>query len=82
MIDILIGVIAGMAVCSFGMWCFIHGQKNAISLLRREVPEQIIAPEILDVVENIKAKKDETPSMQQQVNAIRSYDGGIFPDEG
>jgi len=44
MLEILIGLACGMAVCVFGLFCFIKGQRNALQLQRNEIPEDIRGP--------------------------------------
>ena len=88
MLEILTGVAVGMIVCAFGMWCFIHGQHNAISLLRNELPEQIKGPvqavsdSVQGVVEKAKENKDAADAEDQLANLL-NYNGGYKePEKG
>lgn len=85
--EIIAGIICGMVVCAFGMWCFIKGQQNAIALNRNELPEQIKNPvtaaaEVVQDVKDIKAQGDiaqQNLSIQNQLmDALR----GSSPEKG
>jgi hypothetical protein len=63
MINMIIGILLGISVCLFGLWCYIHGQKNAVLLLHDKEPKQIKTPTqvVSDGVQSIKdyaEKKD------------------------
>ena len=81
MIEILVSIATGIAVCIFGMWCFIRGQQNGMQIRANEIPTQINNPVIAvaEVVKEIKSINNEVKSedinysLQEQLfNAIRA----------
>lgn len=81
MLDVLIGIGCGMAVCAFGMWCFIHGQHNAVDLLHGQKPVQMRGP--VEAVAGAAAavqEKREAAATQDELEELLSYDGRL-PDE-
>ena len=86
MLEILLGVAVGMLVCAFGMWCFIHGQQNALQIHSDKLPEQIKTPThpisnvIESIVENVK-DSNAKPSFEEQIENMKCFDGGLFPSE-
>lgn len=84
MLEILTGVAVGMIVCVFGMWCFIKGQHDAISIMHSELPEQIKSPvqAITGSVEAIKENKAAAEAEDQLANLL-NYNGGYKePEKG
>jgi hypothetical protein len=69
---ILIGIACGMITCVFGMWCFIHGQRNAYQLYRNELPQQLSNPvrAIVEGVQAMDAKKDPKDFAEQLSNLM------------
>lgn len=86
MVDVLIGIGCGMIVCVFGMWCFIHGQQNAISITRNELPAQINNPVqtviegIQDFKEDVK-DKSELDKKQDALEAIAKWNAELSTDK-
>lgn len=89
MLDILIGISLGMVVCAFGMWAFIHGQQNAMQVLNKQFPTQIVTPvqTISEGIDGIKQLVDEkktekqAATYQEQIASIAKFDGGLMPTD-
>jgi hypothetical protein len=64
MIEILLGIVCGMIVCTFGMWCFIHGQHNAYQLYHNELPQQLSNP-VRAAVDGVQAMRGDTKKDQE-----------------
>ena len=83
MLDMIIGIALGMAVCLFGLWCYIKGQGNAILLLQDKQPQQVKTPvQVISegaqaVGEKIEEKKEEKAekSLSEQVAEMCRYRG-------
>lgn len=81
MLDVLVGIGCGMAVCVFGMWCFIHGQHNAADLLGGRKPAQLTGPVKAAVRAMTEAKdRKEAAAAQDELEKLMAYDGNL-PDE-
>lgn len=89
MFEILAGLVCGMIVCAFGMWCFIHGQQNGIQVMHSQMPEQIKSPvqTVTEAVQAVKqdAKQDEymgyvknlVSGINADVKDHEEYEGGV-----
>jgi cytochrome c peroxidase len=74
-----------MIVCAFGMWCFIHGQRNVISLTRNELPEQIKSPAttVVEAAKGIKENIETNKSAKDyniQLDNFFNYSGELPTD--
>jgi len=81
MLNMIISILIGFAVCLFALWCYIKGEQNGIRLANKEQPQQIETPAqvisegIEAAKEHIENKKDEKKaiSINEQVTNMLKY---------
>lgn len=72
-LDIIIGAVSGIVVCAFGIWCFIHGQQNALQIKAGSAPQQLQNPVRAIAQTVVPAKQDS--EITNQLKNMFAYDG-------
>jgi Tfp pilus assembly protein PilO len=72
MFEILAGVLVGMGVCAFGMWCYIKGETNGMYVRNEQLPQNIQNPvqAAVNTVQNAKDKQKQSDYMAEAVQAL------------
>lgn len=64
------GCACGCGVCAFGMWAFLKGQREALSVRRGNLPDT-------SLIERPKAAADGSPSIAEQLGSMFKTTGGV-----
>lgn len=67
------GAVTGCAVCAFGMWAFLKGQRAALQVKWGGLPDEL---NIKAGTQESKEKSAETPDIAAQFHAMFGGEGG------
>lgn len=87
MLSVLLGIVIGMGVTVFGLWCYIKGEQNGVRLAHGELPQQVgnpvraVADAAHEAAKHVADRQSGKPSMNQQLGNLFNYNPSLPTDK-